>query len=81
VCKTVRKHNFEDYEPDISICHDFVMITSVNAPLQEEIGYMCRNDSNTFRFESIDSENCTDSRLLNYADWSIRYLKDGNRIL
>ena len=73
--KTNRKHAYENYEPEINICHDKVKIIPINIAQYTfydiyYIGYISRYNTNKFVFENINGNNI----LLDYKDWKIEYI-------
>lgn len=68
--KQYRKHRYEDYEPEVDICHDKVKISSKYNLDDNDVGYISRYDTIRFRFESK-----LGNKILNYKDWNVEYLK------
>lgn len=77
VMRTMRKHNYNDYQAEEVICHDKVRICNKNDPYEVYTGYMgsCDNRRFMFEYDNISDYSDITQEKLWYADWIIEYLK------
>jgi hypothetical protein len=69
----MRKHDFNDYEPEVDICYDKVKITSKSNHKTVYFGWKDSYNNTHFKFEYVkDGEYC--EKILAYENWIVEYL-------
>lgn len=71
--KLHRKINYNDYEPDLDVCHDKALITYKYYPFRKFVGWIKKIDNNIFQFEFVYKGEYV-VRVLSYDKWIVKYL-------